>query len=319
MSTPKVKKQVFSDVSMSGFDSAFDVMSGIRAELDNAKLAALGFMTKSVVNDFSSISDAAFSALDVTVPGATLGDYAMASLSVTAAGLCVTANVTATDVVTVLVYNESGGAVDLAATVVVSVAVLPRGRASCLGLVGQATYDMTTTVADNAFETSAVTVTGAALGDFVLCSFSLDVADVFVNGQVTAADTVTVVFQNHTNGTADLSSGTVRACVLPKVPVIGSISTGALVSNLANIADAAQFSFSVPCPGARLGDHCVVSCSLDVLDGLLTGYVAANDAVVVLVQNESGTGLNLAEAVFRVMAMPSPRLIGSQFEIDLAS
>ncbi|AGH15989.1 hypothetical protein DVVG_00003 [Dunaliella viridis virus SI2] len=58
-----------------------------------------------------------------------------------------------------------------------------------------------------------ITVTGAALGDFALASFSLDVTDLVINAAVTAADTVTVVLANSTGGTIDLASGTVRARV----------------------------------------------------------------------------------------------------------
>lgn len=54
-----------------------------------------------------------------------------------------------------------------------------------------------------------VTVTGAALGDFARASFSLDVTDLELSAQVTAANTVTVTLSNNTGGALDLGSGTV--------------------------------------------------------------------------------------------------------------
>lgn len=68
--------------------------------------------------------------------------------------------------------------------------------------------------ADSGFASSAVTVPGAALGDFVLVSLGVDTVDTVVAGAVTAANTVTVTVQNDTGGAVDLASTTVRICVL---------------------------------------------------------------------------------------------------------
>lgn len=70
-------------------------------------------------------------------------------------------------------------------------------------------------IADGDEEATEITVTGAALGDFVLVSFSLDVSDLALVGAVTAADTVTVQLLNNTGGAVDLAEGTVRVRVLP--------------------------------------------------------------------------------------------------------
>jgi hypothetical protein len=59
-----------------------------------------------------------------------------------------------------------------------------------------------------------VTVTGAALGDFVLVSFSLDVADLTLTAAVTATNTVTAQLSNLTGSAVDLGSGTVKVLVL---------------------------------------------------------------------------------------------------------
>jgi hypothetical protein len=75
-------------------------------------------LNASVVNDFASLAAGAEVGLDVTVPGAKLGDFAFASLAVDVVDLIVTVNVTAADTVTVLLANATVGAIDLASTTV---------------------------------------------------------------------------------------------------------------------------------------------------------------------------------------------------------
>lgn len=60
-----------------------------------------------------------------------------------------------------------------------------------------------------------VTVTGAALGDIAIASFSLDVEDLAIVAAVTATNTVTVQLGNWTGGAIDLATGTVTAMVIP--------------------------------------------------------------------------------------------------------
>lgn len=62
-----------------------------------------------------------------------------------------------------------------------------------------------------------VTVAGAALGDFVLVSPSIDVADTQLSAEVTAAGVVTVMIQANTlSGTEDLASQTISGVVLKR-------------------------------------------------------------------------------------------------------
>lgn len=77
---------------------------------------------------------------------------------------------------------------------------------------GTATYDPAS-LADGAGVTTTVTVTGAALGDYADASFSLDLQGVSLKAWVSAADTVSVRFQNETGGVVDLGSGTIKARV----------------------------------------------------------------------------------------------------------
>jgi len=81
-------------------------------------------------------------------------------------------------------------------------------------LEGSAVWDPAE-IADGDEEAQEITVTGAALGDFVVVSFSLDVTDLTLTADVTAASTVTAVLANNTGGAIDLASGTVRARVMP--------------------------------------------------------------------------------------------------------
>ena len=68
-------------------------------------------------------------------------------------------------------------------------------------------------LADNTQTSVATTLTGAALGDEVTCSFSLDLQLLQLTGHVSAANTVTVVLRNGTGGAIDLASGTLRVSV----------------------------------------------------------------------------------------------------------
>ena len=83
----------------------------------------------------------------------------------------------------------------------------------CDGILeGNAVWDPANIV-DGTFVTTDITVTGAAIGDFVLVSPGVDVTDLIVSATVTAPDTVSVVLQNETGGAVDLGSSTWKAKV----------------------------------------------------------------------------------------------------------
>jgi hypothetical protein len=79
-------------------------------------------------------------------------------------------------------------------------------------LKGSATFNPAD-LADGAGETTTVTVTGAALGDYAQASFSLDLQGITLTAWVSAANTVSVRFQNETTGSVNLAEGTLRARV----------------------------------------------------------------------------------------------------------
>lgn len=70
-------------------------------------------------------------------------------------------------------------------------------------------------LADGAGDTDTVAVPGVALGDMVLsASLAVDVAGLIVTAYVSAANTVSIRFQNETGGTVDLASATLRLVVV---------------------------------------------------------------------------------------------------------
>jgi len=81
-----------------------------------------------------------------------------------------------------------------------------------LKLQGSTTWDAPS-VASGAQTTTTVTVTGAALGDLCLVSFSLDLQGMQLTSYVSSANTATVVLRNGTAGAIDLASGTLRVRV----------------------------------------------------------------------------------------------------------
>ena len=85
--------------------------------------------------------------------------------------------------------------------------------------LGEGQKSVTTTwdpasIANGATEDKDMTYAGAALGDFVLVSFSLDVSGLELSAQVTATNTVTATLANHTGAAVNLASGTLKALVL---------------------------------------------------------------------------------------------------------
>ena len=83
-----------------------------------------------------------------------------------------------------------------------------------LPLTASATFDPAAS-ADGAGETTTVTVTGAKLGDFAVASFSLDMQGYTATAYVSAADTVSVRFQNESGAAPNIASGTLRVKVFP--------------------------------------------------------------------------------------------------------
>lgn len=82
--------------------------------------------------------------------------------------------------------------------------------------VGQAAGSKTwdpDSVASGSSTSTTLTVSGAALGDFVLASFSLSLQGMSISAYVSDTNTVTVVLNNNSGSAVDLASGTLKALV----------------------------------------------------------------------------------------------------------
>ena len=87
------------------------------------------------------------------------------------------------------------------------------GRSGIRVLTGSTAWDING-IDDSNEAATTITVSGARMGDFVLVSSSLDVVDLSLVGQVTAANTVTVQFGNWTGGALDVTTPTIYVMVL---------------------------------------------------------------------------------------------------------
>ena len=77
--------------------------------------------------------------------------------------------------------------------------------------------------------------------------------------------------------------------------------------NFGSLVDAAGETAAIVAPGAKLGDACVASVGVDIVDMTLTCYVQAADAIEVRLQNESGSTADLASTTIRAVLLPSPQ------------
>ena len=94
-------------------------------------------------------------------------------------------------------------------------------------LVGTAAYNPGD-LADGAGETTTgITVTGAALGDFVLVSFDKDLESITLTGWVSAANTVKARFQHESGGSVNLDAGNLYFTVIPRGAYANRANLGA--------------------------------------------------------------------------------------------
>ncbi len=162
-----------------------------------------------VVYDPPSLAINGGTSTTLTVNGAQLGDFAIASFDKNMNAVSMFAYVSAANTVTVILQNQSGTLQDLASGVLKAI-VVPKDSVS--GITGTATYDPAS-LNDGDGVTTTVTVTGARLGDIAMVSFSLDLQGIICHAWVSAADTVSVRFQNETTGVLDLGSGTITCSI----------------------------------------------------------------------------------------------------------
>ena len=137
------------------------------------KLPALNaYLQASETKDWGNIADGDEEAEDVTVTGAALGDYAVATMSIDVTDLTITASVTAANTVTVVLGNFTGGAINLGSgTLTVKVF-----KAGSTGVGKSVNFEvlgtnMTTALATRNATVAAVTLTtaGADEDQAILC------------------------------------------------------------------------------------------------------------------------------------------------------
>lgn len=300
--TSKISQGQFSHDEKDTFRRVVDDLWNVRS--------GLLYATKS--HDFASTADAAGLTTTVPVPGAELGDFVLVSHEVDIVGVTLTGYVSSADTVSVRFQNESAATVDLGAAVALRVVVIPRRNVKAVFgpnvLFGSATVDVASLVDAAGATSSGITVTGAALGDFVLFSHGVDLAGISATAFVQAADTVEVRFQNESGGTLDLASTTTRVLVLPAAYVYEAFAGQALIGqatvNPSSLADGAGETATVTVGGAKLGDFVVASFSLDLDDVSVTAYVSAANTVKVRFQNEAAGTKDLASGTLRATVVP---------------
>lgn len=114
-----MKKTLTMCVSMAVFGVLALVLSLFVPPPMNASAAVpLQVLQGSETKDFSSVADGDSASEDITVFGAVLGDYCVASLEVDSVDLAVYCAVTAANVATISVANHTGSGVDLASTTI---------------------------------------------------------------------------------------------------------------------------------------------------------------------------------------------------------
>jgi len=99
----------------SDYTGLFQVVS-VTATTSVLRRVASTVLTGSATYDAPSLATTTTTTTTVTVTGAALGDIAECSFGVDLAGLTATAYVSATDTVTVVLHNPTGGTIDLAST-----------------------------------------------------------------------------------------------------------------------------------------------------------------------------------------------------------
>lgn len=88
--------------------------ASILSTTDSRYVALANVLNGSATYDPPSLTDGSETSITVTVTGAVLGDFALASFSLSTQGIKLAAEVTAADTVTVNLNNKTGGTLDLA-------------------------------------------------------------------------------------------------------------------------------------------------------------------------------------------------------------
>ena len=309
-----IKQRTNSMANHRDADAMRKVLSSVLTDLQTLRAANCGLLFGSATYNPPSLLDAGGVTTNVVVTGAVLGDIVAAvSFSLSLQGITISAYVSAADTVSVRFQNESGGTLDLASGTL-RVVVLPyQSMVAGEGMLrGSAVYD-TASLADGAGATATVTVPGAALNDFAMGSFGVDLQGITTTYYVSATGVVSARIQNESGGTIDLASTTIRVRVLPNT-LFGTVQafaalpghlTGTATYDASSLVDAAGETTTVTVTGAALGDLAIVALNVDLAGMLFTPYVSAADTVSVRLQNETAGTLNLASVNLTARVFPA--------------
>lgn len=246
--------------------------------------------------------------VDFKVIGAKLRDFAIAAHGADVGGLLKTAYVGADEVAAVVLQNETTASKNVASATT-KVGVIPLALAVQLGIVGTLTWNPADALDGVGETSSSVAVVGAALGDFAIPSFSLDLQALMLTAYVDAADSAKGRLQNESTGTVNLGSGTLSILVL-KPSQFPPHLLGSKVYNPASLLDGAGVSVDVPLPAVKVGDACVCSFTKDLQGILMTVNCNADGVATVRFQNETTGTINLDEGTIAVGVLPEGAGIG---------
>lgn len=158
-------------------------------------------------------------------------------------------------------------------------------------LEGSTTWDPTSMLPGQSQTSPGITVTGCGFGDFVIVAAPYDLQGILAQAYVSAANTVKIKLWR------DLADLQATATYDP-----GNLVDGA-----------GETSAGITVTGAALGDTVLVYPPYDLQGITVTGYISAANTIKIRVQNESGSTVDLASGIWRVVVIPQ----GSA--IDLAS
>lgn len=215
----------------------------------------------------------------VTVTGAALGDHVNTSFSNDLLGISLTSSVKSANTVEVRFENLTGddhapgsGTLSCVVQKRVTATVDP-------GVLGDGV----------GFTSSAITVTGATLGEPVDAAFNVDLQGITLTGWVSSAGNVMVRFQNESGGSLTLGSHTVT--------VITNIS-GTKTYDPGTLQDGSVLTLPITVPGVGFGstasgNFVSMSCSANLLGVSLTGHVNSANTVTATFSNNTGIPFGL--------------------------
>lgn len=199
--------------------------------------------------------------------------------------------ITAVSVPRAVIFNPTGGAVDLSD---IRTRMMTLDQES----VGVGSKAVTPGVSANGSgELFTIPVGGVKLGDFVAWTSSVAIANQFLTAYASAEDEVTIVAHNATGGPNGLPA-TTFSCI--KLKEFGH-AQGSVVYTPVLIGDGANIVESVPVADVILGSHVFVAYTKDLQGLIVTGHVNTPGNVEVVISNRTGAGVTLAAGSFRVM------------------